>query len=95
MRDGRQVGRRHRTFNPTGETLTVGSNPTRPTIKLDSRHNKMHNEFATLEDLTEATNIVNIAYQIIGMHQTILQQKRYISELEEVRKNYIELLNNL
>lgn len=28
------------------------------------------------------------------MHQTILQQKRYISELEEVRKNYIELLNN-
>lgn len=44
--------------------------------------------------MTEATNIVNIAYQIIGMHQTILQQKRYISELEEVRKNYIELLNN-
>lgn len=54
----------------------------------------MHNEYATLEDLTEATNIVNIAYQIIRMHKTILRQKQQIIELEEYRKNYIELLNN-
>lgn len=54
----------------------------------------MHNEYATLEDLAEATNVVNIAYQIVAMHKTILRQKQQIIELEEYRKNYIELLNN-
>lgn len=39
-------------------------------------------------------NIVNLAWQIIEMHRTILEQEREIARLERIEKDYNELLDS-
>lgn len=50
--------------------------------------------FADLGDALQSFNVVEFAYQIIGMDKTLRAQKAKIDELEQYRKDYFELLNS-
>lgn len=50
--------------------------------------------FADLGTALENVNVVEFAWQIIGMDKTLRAQKAKIEELEQYRKEYFELLQS-